>query len=85
MAGAVIALHPKHGDFGKNHHRAVHVPPSLLARAEVIEMLSLGRVLSTDDLKGTVFLINGHTDTKGNAEYKPGPLLKLTGRAADGR
>ena len=32
-------------------------------------LLALGRVLSKDELKGTVFLINGHTDGKGSAEY----------------
>ena len=32
-------------------------------------LLSLGRALSADELKGTVFLINGHTDGKGSVEY----------------
>lgn len=32
-------------------------------------LLALGRALSTDELKGTVFLINGHTDGKGSVEY----------------
>ena len=32
-------------------------------------LLALGRALSADELKGTVFLINGHTDGKGSVEY----------------
>ncbi|MBZ0148456.1 MAG: OmpA family protein [Pseudorhodoplanes sp.] len=32
-------------------------------------LLTLGRALSKDELKGTVFLINGHTDAKGSFEY----------------
>jgi len=32
-------------------------------------LVSLGRVLSRDELKDTMFLINGHTDGKGSAEY----------------
>ncbi len=32
-------------------------------------LLTLGRALSKDELKGTVFLINGHTDAKGSLEY----------------
>jgi outer membrane protein OmpA-like peptidoglycan-associated protein len=32
-------------------------------------LLKLGRVLSSDELKGMVFLINGHTDGKGNDGY----------------
>lgn len=30
---------------------------------------ALGNALSKDQFKGTVFLINGHTDAKGSAEY----------------
>lgn len=32
-------------------------------------LVALGRALSAAELKGTVFLINGHTDGKGGAEY----------------
>lgn len=32
-------------------------------------LVALGRALTKDELKGTVFLINGHTDAKGSAEY----------------
>jgi outer membrane protein OmpA-like peptidoglycan-associated protein len=32
-------------------------------------LLALGRALSNDAFKGAVFLINGHTDAKGGAEY----------------
>jgi outer membrane protein OmpA-like peptidoglycan-associated protein len=32
-------------------------------------LLALGRALSKDELQGTVFLINGHTDAKGGVEY----------------
>lgn len=32
-------------------------------------LVALGRALSAAELKGTVFLINGHTDAKGGAEY----------------
>lgn len=32
-------------------------------------LLALGRALSRDEFKGTVFLINGHTDAKGSVEY----------------
>lgn len=32
-------------------------------------LLALGRVLSKDEFRGTVFLINGHTDAKGSAAY----------------
>lgn len=32
-------------------------------------LVALGRALSSDQLKGTVFLINGHTDAAGGAEY----------------
>jgi outer membrane protein OmpA-like peptidoglycan-associated protein len=32
-------------------------------------LLTLGRVLSKDEIKGRVFLINGHTDAKGGVEY----------------
>jgi outer membrane protein OmpA-like peptidoglycan-associated protein len=32
-------------------------------------LLALGRALSADEMKGTIFLINGHTDAKGSAEY----------------
>jgi outer membrane protein OmpA-like peptidoglycan-associated protein len=32
-------------------------------------LLALGRALSSSDLKGKIFLINGHTDAKGSAEY----------------
>jgi outer membrane protein OmpA-like peptidoglycan-associated protein len=32
-------------------------------------LIALGRALSTDELKGSVFLVSGHTDGKGSAEY----------------
>lgn len=32
-------------------------------------LLTLGNALSKDGLKGAVFLINGHTDARGSAEY----------------
>jgi outer membrane protein OmpA-like peptidoglycan-associated protein len=32
-------------------------------------LVALGRALSKDELKGTIFLINGHTDAKGSDEY----------------
>jgi len=32
-------------------------------------LVSLGRALSKEEFKGTVFLVNGHTDGKGGAEY----------------
>jgi outer membrane protein OmpA-like peptidoglycan-associated protein len=32
-------------------------------------LVTLGRVLSTEEFKNTVFLINGHADAKGGAEY----------------
>jgi outer membrane protein OmpA-like peptidoglycan-associated protein len=32
-------------------------------------LLTLGRALSSDRLKGSVFLINGHTDAKGSDQY----------------
>jgi len=32
-------------------------------------LLTLGRALSNDAFKGTVFLLNGHTDAKGSFEY----------------
>lgn len=32
-------------------------------------LIALGNVLSKPDFKGTVFLINGHTDARGSAEY----------------
>ena len=32
-------------------------------------LLTMGRVLSKDELKGIVFFINGHTDAKGSLEY----------------
>jgi outer membrane protein OmpA-like peptidoglycan-associated protein len=32
-------------------------------------LLALGRALSNEQLKGTVFFINGHTDAKGSADY----------------
>lgn len=35
-------------------------------------LLALGRALSADELKGTVFLIAGHTDAMGSAEYNQG-------------
>jgi outer membrane protein OmpA-like peptidoglycan-associated protein len=35
----------------------------------VRQLLALGRALSNDQLKGTIFLVNGHTDAKGNDEY----------------
>jgi outer membrane protein OmpA-like peptidoglycan-associated protein len=35
-------------------------------------LLALGRALSADEMKDTVFLINGHTDAKGSAEYNQG-------------
>jgi outer membrane protein OmpA-like peptidoglycan-associated protein len=35
-------------------------------------LLTLGRALSSEKLKGSVFLINGHTDAKGSAEYNQG-------------
>jgi outer membrane protein OmpA-like peptidoglycan-associated protein len=37
--------------------------------AAVPVLVSLGRALSADELKGAVFLINGHTDAKGSADY----------------
>jgi outer membrane protein OmpA-like peptidoglycan-associated protein len=33
---------------------------------------TLGRVLAAEQLKGTVFFINGHTDAKGGADYNQG-------------
>jgi len=33
---------------------------------------ALGRVLSGEQLKGTVFFLNGHTDGKGGADYNQG-------------
>lgn len=38
------------------------------ARAAPV-LAALGRVLSKQEFKGTVFLVNGHTDAKGGAEY----------------
>jgi outer membrane protein OmpA-like peptidoglycan-associated protein len=35
-------------------------------------LVALGRVLSGDEFKGTVFLINGHTDAKGGDAYNQG-------------
>jgi outer membrane protein OmpA-like peptidoglycan-associated protein len=32
-------------------------------------LLSLGRALSNEQLKGNVFFVNGHTDARGIAEY----------------
>jgi outer membrane protein OmpA-like peptidoglycan-associated protein len=32
-------------------------------------LVALGRALSKEELKGVVFLVNGHTDAKGGAEY----------------
>jgi outer membrane protein OmpA-like peptidoglycan-associated protein len=32
-------------------------------------LLALGRALSNDELKGTIFLVNGHTDAKGGGAY----------------
>ena len=42
-------------------------------------LLALGRALSNVQLKGTVFLVNGHTDGKGSAEYN----LDLSERRAE--
>lgn len=36
------------------------------------ELMKLGRVLTSADLKGGVFLIGGHTDGKGGATYNQG-------------
>jgi outer membrane protein OmpA-like peptidoglycan-associated protein len=35
-------------------------------------LVALGRALSKDGFKGTVFLINGHTDAKGSGDYNQG-------------
>jgi len=35
----------------------------------VSQLLALGRALSNEQLKGVVFLVNGHTDAKGSADY----------------
>ena len=32
-------------------------------------LLTLGRAMSNDELKGTIFFLNGHTDAKGSFEY----------------
>ena len=40
---------------------------------------TVGRVMSNEQLKGTVFFINGHTDAKGGSDYNQG--LLSTGRA----
>lgn len=36
------------------------------------ELMKLGRVLTSSDLKGGVFLIGGHTDAKGSDSYNQG-------------
>jgi outer membrane protein OmpA-like peptidoglycan-associated protein len=42
-------------------------------------LLALGRALSNDQLKGTIFLVNGHTDAKGGAEYNQDLTLIAVG------
>jgi outer membrane protein OmpA-like peptidoglycan-associated protein len=42
---------------------------AVVGPAAVPVLLSLGRAISNDELKGTVFLIGGHTDAKGSADY----------------
>jgi outer membrane protein OmpA-like peptidoglycan-associated protein len=42
-------------------------------------IVALGRALSREELKGLVFLINGHTDARGDAEYN----LDLSERRAE--
>jgi outer membrane protein OmpA-like peptidoglycan-associated protein len=42
---------------------------AVVGPATVPLLLALGRALSKDEFKGTVFLINGHTDAKGSLEY----------------
>jgi outer membrane protein OmpA-like peptidoglycan-associated protein len=42
---------------------------AVVGPAAVPVLLSLGRAISGDELKGTVFLIGGHTDAKGSADY----------------
>jgi outer membrane protein OmpA-like peptidoglycan-associated protein len=43
-----------------------------LSSESVSTLTALGRALSADGMKGTVFLINGHTDAKGSPEYNQG-------------
>jgi outer membrane protein OmpA-like peptidoglycan-associated protein len=35
-------------------------------------LLALGRALASEQLKGSIFVINGHTDAKGSVEYNQG-------------
>jgi len=38
----------------------------------VPDLVNLGRALSNEDLKGSVFLVGGYTDAKGSGEYNQG-------------
>jgi outer membrane protein OmpA-like peptidoglycan-associated protein len=42
---------------------------SAITRRAESDLMKLGRALTNPDLKGSVFLIGGHTDAKGNDDY----------------
>jgi outer membrane protein OmpA-like peptidoglycan-associated protein len=45
---------------------------SVIGPKAVPALIALGNVLSRNEFRGTVFLINGYTDGKGSAEYNQG-------------